>query len=53
MIRITILILAIIAGTTLSATVRADEGFTDYSPGIVKSLIEKGSTILVDYSAEW
>ncbi len=29
------------------------EGFSDYSPGDIEDALERGETVLVDYSASW
>ena len=31
----------------------APEGWTDYEPGLIQSLLNEGKTVFVDYSASW
>ena len=47
------LIAATLALSLNPMAVLAADGFTEYSPGLIKQALADGKTLLVDYSATW
>ncbi|MBE1282370.1 MAG: thioredoxin [Rhodobacteraceae bacterium] len=40
-------------GATFAGPGFAAQGFTDYTPGLVQSLLKDGKTVFIDYAADW
>lgn len=44
---------ALAALPTFASAQMAPEGWVDYTPGLIQSLLDEGKTVFVDYSASW
>jgi len=45
--------IALSAAALVATPAAAIEGFTDYTPGMIPSLLDQGKTVFVGYSTDW